>query len=85
MSKVCEILGVVPNVNFNIVGQNLSNPYRFVEDKSFTVLYTNNGEEAHNWIVCNLIDGKLEIERNETKEKIYPYMFYGADLCPNDP
>lgn len=85
MNKICEILNVQLDKPFNIKGQNFSNPYHFKQDGVFTILYNRLDEEVHNWVVCNLINGTLEIERSEEPEKVYDYMFGCGDMCPNNP
>jgi len=62
--NVCELLNVELDKPFDIKGQNGSNPYIFKNDDGFTVLLIEKtGEEAHNWIICRLIDGSMEIQR----------------------
>jgi hypothetical protein len=63
MNKVCELLGVLPDAEFNIIGHNLSNPYKFIVDGVFTTLINGDNKEVHNWVVCNLINGTLKIDK----------------------
>lgn len=65
MAKICELLNVKIDVPFNIVGQNYSNPYVFRQRGSFITLISKTGEEAHNWVICNLLEGTMQIKEEE--------------------